>query len=119
MARLASDGVDGPGFHVEPDVLDDAARGMASVVAEQDAAGLDGLAGAPERYGHQAVHSATAAFCAAWAVGVDALCDRARRNGASLAEVAQAYREADAHAARTLAGDPGAAVVEPETPAPR
>ena len=111
--------MDGPGFHVEPDVLDDAARGMAETVADQDVAGLEALAGPPERYGHEAVHAAMTVFCAAWTVGVDALCDRARRNGTSLREVALAYRDADAHAAVALAGDPGAAVVEPGTPAPR
>jgi hypothetical protein len=118
-AELASAGVDGPGFHVEPEVLDEAARGMASVVAEQDAAGLEGLAGPPQSYGHDAVHAATAAFCAAWTVGVDALCDRARRSGTSLREVAQSYRDADANAARSLTGDLGTPVVDPGPPAPR
>ncbi|WP_132428473.1 hypothetical protein [Pseudonocardia endophytica] len=111
--------MDGPGFHVEPDVLDEAARGMAEVVAEQDGAGLDALAGPPERYGHDAVHATMAEFCGAWTIGIDALCDRARRNGTSLSEVATAYRDADAHVARALTGDPGAPVVEPEMPAPR
>ncbi len=111
--------MDGPGFHVEPDVLDEAADGMAFTVAEQDAAGLGALAGPAQRYGHGAVHAATTEFCAAWTVGVDALCDRARRNGTSLREVARAYRDAEAHAARELGGDPGTAVVDPGPPAPR
>lgn len=111
--------MDGPGFHVEPDALDEAARGMDETVADQDASGLDALAGPPERYGHDAVAAAMAGFCGAWTIGVDALCDRARANGTSLREVAQAYRDADAHVGLALTGDPATAVVEPDVPPPR
>lgn len=52
-------------------------------------------------------------------VGVDALCDRARRSGTSLREVARSYRDADAHAARALTGDPATPVVDPGPTAPR
>ncbi len=92
---------------------------MAETVADQDAAGLDTLVGPPERYGHDGVHAAVAEFCGAWTIGVDALCDRARRNGTSLREAALAYRDADAHVGRALTGDPATAVVEPDVPPPR
>lgn len=89
---------------------------MADTVAEQDGRALDTLTGPPERYGHGGVHGGLAEFCGAWSIGVDALCDRARSNGTSLREAAGAYRAAEAHAARALAGDPALDVVEPEVP---
>ena len=108
--------MDGSGFHVEPDLLDRVAQGMATVVADQDGTELGGLGGPVERYGDPGVQEAFTEFCQAWTIGVDALCDRARWMGTSLADAARSYREADVRTARSLAGDPAMDAVEPAVP---
>ncbi len=92
--------MDGAGFHVELDVLEEAARRMQDIVTDQDGRELRDVCGGADQYGHGGVHAELAEFCNAWSVGVDALCDRARTMGAELREVAQAYREIDQEAAR-------------------
>jgi hypothetical protein len=108
--------MDGAGFHVELDVLEEAARRMQDIVADQDGRELREVCGGAQQYGHEGVHAELAEFCNAWSVGVDAVCDRARTMGAELREVAQAYREIDQEAARTLNHDPGVEATEPSTP---
>lgn len=108
--------MDGAGFHVELDVLEEAARRMHEVVTDQDGRELRDMCGGADQYGHGRVHAELAEFCNAWSVGVDALCDRARTMGAELREVAQAYREIDQEAARTLNQDPGITATEPPIP---
>ena len=108
--------MDGAGFHVELDVLEQAARRMHEVVTDQDGRELRDVCGGAQQYGHAGLHAELAEFCNAWSVGVDALCDRARTMGSELREVAQTYREIDQEAARTLNQDPGVAATEPSTP---
>ena len=108
--------MDGAGFHVELDVLEEASRRMHEVVTDQDGRELREVCGGAQQYGHQGVHAELAEFCNAWSVGVDALCDRARTMGADLREVAQTYRDIDQEAARTLTQDPGVAATEPSIP---
>lgn len=111
--------MDGPGFHVEIDVLEAASRSMDEIVADQDNAELRDLCGGQAVYGHEWVHAEFAEFCAAWSVGLDALCDRARNMGYELGEAARTYREVDDEAARQLTEDPAADVVDPPNFEPR
>lgn len=108
--------MDGAGFHVELDVLEQAARRMQDIVTDQDGRELRDVCGGADQYGHADVHAELAEFCNTWSVGVDALCDRARTMGSQLDEVAQAYREIDQEAARTLTQAPGMAATDPSTP---
>ena len=108
--------MDGAGFHVELDVLEEAARRMHEVVTDQDGRELREVCGDAQQYGHQGVHAELAEFCNAWSVGVDALCDRARTMGADLREVAQTYRDIDQEAAQALNHDPSVAATQPSTP---
>lgn len=103
--------MDGAGFHVELDVLEQATNRMQDLVTDQDGRELRDVCGGPDQYGHSGVHAELSEFCSAWSVGVDALCDRARTMGAELHEVTEAYRQIDQDAARTL--DPGVEAVEP------
>lgn len=105
--------MDGPGFHVDVDVLDTAAKSMHDIVADQDNSELRRLCGGPEMYGHDAVHAEFSGFCQAWSVGLDALCDRARWMGDELGNCARTYREVDQAAAQKLTDDPALQVVDP------
>lgn len=98
--------VGGPLFHVEPGLLDSAASGMTDLLRGQDSSELRRLPTAPDHYGTSEVHSALVAFCDGWSVGVDALCDRSRWMADSLADAAQAYRDADRTAGVSLVSDP-------------
>lgn len=105
--------VDGPGFHVDVDVLETAAKSMHEIIADQDNTELRGLCGGPDVYGYAAVHAEFSGFCQAWSVGLDALSDRARWMGDELGATARTYREADQKAAQGLTDDPGLQVVDP------
>jgi hypothetical protein len=107
--------LDGPGFHVEIDVLEAAAKSMSEIVADQDNAELRGLCGGAELYGNEGVHTELAEFCKAWSVGLDALGDRARSMGDKLKDAAATYREVDQAAAHGLSKDPGVRAVDPPT----
>ncbi|MFD9889727.1 hypothetical protein ACFWY9_10320 [Amycolatopsis sp. NPDC059027] len=52
--------MDGPGFHVEIEVLESASKSMGQVAADQDGFALRGLCGEPPMYGHNAVDAAAA-----------------------------------------------------------
>ncbi|GAA4546390.1 hypothetical protein [Amycolatopsis samaneae] len=107
--------LDGPGFHVEIELLETASRNMAQIVHDQDGFELRGLCGESEIYGHEGVHSGLAEFCGRWSVGLDALADRAERMGDKLGEAAKAYRGVDQANAGSLKGDPAIDAVDPPT----
>ena len=65
--------VDGPGFHVDVDVLDAAGKGITQSVHDQETFALRGLCGDAELYGHAGVHNALADYCARWSAGLDTL----------------------------------------------
>ncbi|GAA4536458.1 hypothetical protein [Amycolatopsis samaneae] len=109
--------MDGPGFHVEIEVLESASKSMGQVAADQDGFALRGLCGEPPMYGHNGVHDALAEFCGRWSVGLDALSDRARSMGDLLGKAAKAYREVEHNAAGSLTKDPGLDAVTPGVPA--
>lgn len=50
--------LDGPGFHIDADKVDEAARGIQDSVHDQDNFELRGLCGDLELYGHAGVHDA-------------------------------------------------------------
>ena len=103
--------VDGPGFHVDADVLDNAAKGITQSVHDQQTFELRGLCGDAELYGHGGVHAALADYCARWSGGLDTLTEDAGVVGDCLTHVAEAYRGIDESSARRLTADPGTAAV--------
>jgi hypothetical protein len=108
--------VDGPGFHVDIDVLESAAKNMGDVVRDQDGFELRGLCGEPTLYGHKGIHDALAELCGRWSVGLDALADRASELGDLLGEAAAAYREVEHGNTSALKTDPGWDAVDPDLP---
>jgi hypothetical protein len=104
--------LDGPGFHVDVEKLDEAARGVQDSVHDQDAFELRGLCGDPELYGHRGVHDALMDLCVRWSDGLDVLTEDAGTIGDALSKVSQAYRAVDENAARSLPNDPGLGAVE-------
>jgi hypothetical protein len=104
--------LDGPGFHVEIDALDSAARGITQSVRDQDAFELRGLCGDVTLYGHAGVHDVLMDFCVSWSDGLDVLTDDADAIGDSLTRVANTYRSVDEAAARAMTADPGMAGID-------
>ncbi len=108
--------MDGPGFHVEIDVLESASKSMGEIVHDQDSFELRGLCGDPPLYGHDGVHGALAELCGRWSVGLDALSDRAGDLGDLLGEAAKAYRAVEHGHTDVLKTDPGWDAVTPDIP---
>lgn len=104
--------LDGPGFYVEIDALENAARGIAQTVHDQDSFELGELCGDIALYGHAGVHDGLMEFCVFWSGGLDVLTDDADAIGDSLTRVANTYRSVDGTAARAMTIDPGKAVVD-------
>lgn len=109
--------MDGPGFHVEIDVLESASKSMGEIVHDQDSFELRGLCGDLPLYGHDGVHSALAELCGRWSVGLDALSDRAGDLGTLLGTAAKAYRAVEHGNTSALKSDPGWDAVTPDVPA--
>lgn len=108
--------MDGPGFHVDIEVLESASKSMGEIVHDQDSFAIRGLCGEAAMYGHGGVHDALAEFCGRWSVGLDALCDRARDMSGSLGSAARAYRAAEQNHKGALTADPGVDAVTPSEP---
>ncbi|WP_329072549.1 hypothetical protein [Amycolatopsis sp. NBC_01480] len=108
--------MDGPGFHVEVDVLESASTSMGEIVHDQSSFQLRGLCGEPPLYGHDGVHGALAEFCGRWSVGLDALADRAGDLGDLLGKAAKAYRGVEHSNTAALKDDPGRDAVTPDEP---
>lgn len=104
--------VDGPGFHVDVDKLDEAANGIRHSVQDQDNFALRGLCGDAELYGHTPLHDALMDFSVRWSEGLDILTDDAGQIADALSRVSQAYRTVDEAAARTMPNDPGLEAVD-------
>lgn len=108
--------MDGPGFHVDVDVLESASKSMSDVVHDQGSFELRGLCGEPNLYGHAGVHDALAQLCGQWSVGLDALPDRASDLGDLLGKAAAAYRAVEHSNTDALKTDPGLDAVTPDEP---
>ncbi|WP_370968543.1 hypothetical protein [Amycolatopsis sp. cg9] len=108
--------MDGPGFHVDVDVLESASKNMSAVVHDQSSFELRGLCGESRLYGHNGVHEALAELCARWSVGLDALSDRAGDLGDLLGQAAAAYRAVEHDNTASLKSDPGWGAVTPDEP---
>lgn len=104
--------LDGPGFHVDLDKVDEAARGIHDSVKDQDSFELRGLCGDAELYGHSGVHDALMDFCVRWSDGLDTLTKDAGTIGDAPSKVSQAYRAVDDASARSLPNDPGLGAVD-------
>lgn len=104
--------LDGPGFHVDVDAVDEAARGVSESVRDQDNFELRGLCGDPDLYGHAGLHEALLDYCVKWSDGLDVLTDDAGEIGDALSKAVQAYRGIDEAVARTLTSDPGTGAIE-------
>ncbi|WP_432850491.1 hypothetical protein ACQPXB_08060 [Amycolatopsis sp. CA-161197] len=103
--------LDGPGFHVDVDVLGEAAKGIGQSVHDQQTFELRGLCGDTELYGHSGVHDALANYCARWSAGLDTLTEDAGVIGDCLTHVAEVYRGIDQAAVGRLRADPGSAAI--------
>lgn len=99
-------------------MLTEASTRMAEIVADQDALELTNLNSAADVYGHPGFAAAFGTYCDRWSVGLDALCDRARRMGDALGKAAQTYRLDDEDARRLFDRqmDPGLAAITEPTP---
>lgn len=104
--------LDGPGFHVDLDAVDQAAQGIKQSMDDQENFELADLCGPAEMYGHGGVHASLMDFCERWSDGLDTLTEDAEAIGESLGSVSQAYRAIDENAARTLQGDPAQGAVD-------
>lgn len=104
--------LDGQGWHIDVDKLDEAANGIHDSVQDQDTFALRGLCGDSDLYGHGGVHDALMDSCVRWSDGLDTLTSDAGTIGDALSRVSQAYRAVDEAAARSLPGDPGTEVVK-------
>lgn len=103
--------MDGQGWHVDVEVLEEAARGIVRSVDGQESFELRGLCGDAELYGHGGVHSALMEFCVRFSDSLDALTTDATEISDTLSAAAKAYRATDEAAARSLA-DPAVKAVE-------
>jgi hypothetical protein len=104
--------MDGPGFHVEIEVLEAAGTGIAGSVADQERSPLADLDRGAQTYGHEGLHGAMKTFCNRWNEGLDILLDDAGAIGDILARAAHQYRTVDQVAAASLTGDPAERVVD-------
>ena len=104
--------MDGPGFHVDVDVLEVAAADIAQSVADQRAAPLADVDLAAGAYGHAGLHRSIQDFCERWNAGLDLLLEDAKTVSDVLARASRAYREADTGAAGRLSADPAERVVD-------
>ena len=104
--------MDGPGFHIDVDKVDEAASGIRQSVADQDNFALRGLCGDAELYGHGGIHDALMNLCVRWSDGLDTLTDDAGAIGDVLDRAAKAYRAADGAASGPFKADPGVGAVD-------
>ena len=104
--------MDGPQFHVDIPKVEEAANGIAESVADQHDFRLKRLPGPAEMYGDADLHDALTDYCDRWSDGLDILTEDARAISDALTRVARAYRATDEAAAKRMATDPAASVVD-------
>ncbi|MBQ0928700.1 hypothetical protein [Saccharopolyspora endophytica] len=105
--------LDGPGFHVDVEILETAARAMGEIAADQNASELAELCdGNAQTIGSDVMCEALVSFCETMSEGIDYLVDKAEDTGEGLSEAARTYREADHAAMQHLGGDPAAAAMD-------
>lgn len=105
--------VDGPGFHVDVEVLETAARAMGEIASDQNASELAELCdGDAQAIGSDVMCEALVSFCETMSQSIDYLVDKAEDTGEGLREAAQTYREVDRAAMQQLGGDPAAAAMD-------
>lgn len=98
--------LDGAGFHVDVEVLEEAAGSIRLAVRDQNGRELSAVPGAAEEYGNEDVASAVSDFCERWSDAVDELVDGGHEMVDALSSSVAAYREADAAAEAALKVDP-------------
>ncbi|WP_246134780.1 WXG100 family type VII secretion target [Prauserella rugosa] len=104
--------VDGPGYHVDVDTLDQAGTAIQKAVDAQDNFELRSLTGEPEMYGDEPLRNALMDVCVRWSDRIDDLVDDADEIGRALKASAQAYREAERQAKGALPDDPAVDVAD-------
>ncbi|UOZ08579.1 hypothetical protein [Amycolatopsis sp. WQ 127309] len=104
--------MDGPGFHVDVEKVEEAASGIQRSVSDQESFALRGLCGDTALYGHGGLHDALMNFCVRWSDGLDTLTDDAGVISDVLGRAAGAYRAVDAAAAGSLKADPAEQAVD-------
>jgi len=104
--------LDGQGWRVDVDKIDEAANGIHDSVQDQDNFELRGLCGDPELYGNSGVHDSLMDFCVRWSGGLDTLTEDAGKIGDALSRVSRAYRAVDDAAAQAMPTDPGTGAVD-------
>ncbi|WP_436524235.1 WXG100 family type VII secretion target [Actinoplanes sp. HUAS TT8] len=102
--------MDGPGFHVDIESLEQASGGIARSVNDQEKRQLKDVYAGPEAYGDVSVHRAVKHFCDRWNDGLDLLVEDAKEVSDILGRAATAYRAVDNANAASLRGDPGTQV---------
>ncbi|GIF09715.1 hypothetical protein [Actinoplanes siamensis] len=103
--------MDGPGFHVDIESLEQASSGIARSVNDQEKHRLKDVYAGPDAYGDVSVHRAMKHFCDRWNDGLDLLVEDAKKVSDILGRAATAYRAVDNTNAASLRGDPGAQVI--------
>ncbi|RJQ77654.1 hypothetical protein D5S17_14620 [Pseudonocardiaceae bacterium YIM PH 21723] len=103
--------LDGPGYHVEIPVLEDAAKAMDEIARKQDDFELEDLPGPAHMYGHEGVQEAFIDFCDSFDTSVELLCDKVDDMRDSLVSVAKVYREAE-HSSTRGFSDPAVQIAE-------
>jgi hypothetical protein len=104
--------LNGPGFHVAVDVVEQAANGIKQSVQDQGNFELRGLCGEADMYGHTALRDALMDFCVRTSDVIDELVDEGEEIGDALSAVASTYREVDASAVGALTEDPALDVAD-------
>lgn len=102
--------MDGPGFHVDIESLEQASGGIARSVNDQEKHRLKDVYGGPDAYGDVSVQRAVKHFCDRWSNGLDLLVEDAKKVSDILGRAATAYRAVDNANAASLHGDPGTQV---------
>ncbi|MEU4693898.1 hypothetical protein [Actinoplanes sp. NPDC023714] len=104
--------MDGPGFHVDIESLEQAGDGIARSVDDQEKHRLKEVCAGPEAYGDVSIHRAMQHFCDRWNDGLDLLVEDAKKVSDVLGRAAAAYRAVDNANAASLRGDPGTQVTD-------
>lgn len=102
---------DGPGFHVEIEVLGEVSQAMDEIARKQRDFELDDLSGEAQMYGHDGLQEAFEEFCDRYDESVRMLCDKVDDMKDGLAATSKAYREAEQSNVKIL-NDPGLRAVE-------
>ncbi|RJQ84433.1 hypothetical protein [Amycolatopsis panacis] len=104
--------LDGPGFHVEVEVLEEASKAMGEITKKQEAFELRGLCGEEAEVGSTVMREALMNFCIRLSESMDVLCSKAEDMRTGLNIASRLYREADQSAKQGLTADPAVAAMD-------